>query len=366
LCTLTTPVSTGAFRLQFDNPEEIEIVREGVELFDAFAERTGLDGWDLGLRHGGYLFCSLTDATVERSRRLIERQRGWGLTDVELLTGDEARARWPWLSPDVRGARYRPGDGWLDVKRLTIGFAAAASHAAHIPGGVIGGSATFVTHAGVTGIRVEGSRVRGVHSTRGDVDADAVIVAAGPFTAQVAAMADVHVELRPTRRQKLVIPELPGVPPDAPMTIEEETAAHWRPTMRGCLALFTDPDSPPSEPHDPVPVDPDWAFSLLDPSSSHALARVAPFWSDAWAGGAPTAQWFLQAGQYEYTPDRRPYLGPIGPDGLHLNGGYSGHGIMAGAGGSRRVVDLLTGAADRTANPLAPDRSFDDREHDIL
>ena len=44
LGTLTTPVSTGAFRLQFDNAEEIAMVGEGVELFDAFAERTGLDG----------------------------------------------------------------------------------------------------------------------------------------------------------------------------------------------------------------------------------------------------------------------------------------------------------------------------------
>src|ERR671914_281009 len=121
LATLTTPVSTGAFRLQFDNAEEVELVREGVDLFESFAARTGLEGWDLGLRHGGYLFCSLTDATVERARRLVDRQRAWDLTDVELLTGDEARDRWPWLSDDVRGARYRAGDGWLDVKRLTVG-----------------------------------------------------------------------------------------------------------------------------------------------------------------------------------------------------------------------------------------------------
>ena len=38
LCTLTTPVSTGAFRLQFDNPEEIKVVREGIDLFDHFAD----------------------------------------------------------------------------------------------------------------------------------------------------------------------------------------------------------------------------------------------------------------------------------------------------------------------------------------
>ena len=366
LGTLTTPASTGAFRLQFDNPEEIAMVREGVELFDAFAERTGLEGWDLGVRHAGYLFCSLTDATVERSRRLVERQRGWGLTDVELLSGEEARDRWPWLSPEVRGARYRAGDGWLDVKRLTAGFATAASAAERIPDAVAGGGATFVTHAGVTCIGVRDGRVRGLTTTRGDIAADRVVIAAGPFLAHVAALAGVELELRPTRRQKLVMPELSMVPPDAPMTIDEETAAHWRPAMRGCLALFTDPEAPPSEPHDPVPVDHAWAFGLLDPTSDHALARVAPFWRDAWAGGASSVHWFLQAGQYEVTPDRRPYLGPVGPEGLFVNGGYSGHGIMAGVAGSRMVTDLLTGSADATSNPLRPDRPMDDREHDIL
>src|SRR5215468_6439111 len=50
LCTLTTPVSTGAFRLQFDNPEEIGLVRESIGLFDHFGEATGLPGYDLCLR----------------------------------------------------------------------------------------------------------------------------------------------------------------------------------------------------------------------------------------------------------------------------------------------------------------------------
>src|SRR5882672_3820820 len=45
LCTLTTPVSTGAFRLQFDNPEEVELVRGGIHLFDHFAEMTELDSY---------------------------------------------------------------------------------------------------------------------------------------------------------------------------------------------------------------------------------------------------------------------------------------------------------------------------------
>ena len=235
-----------------------------------------------------------------------------------------------------------------------------------IPDASPGGAATFVTHAGAHAFVLDGDRVRGVRTMRGEVSAGAVVVATGPFLAHTVALAGIGVELRPTRRQKLVLPWLPEVPPDAPMTIDEETAAHWRPFLGGAIALFTEAETPPSEPHDPVPIEHDWAFGLLDPRSPHALARVAPFWRDVWADGAPSAHWFLQAGQYEVTPDRRPYLGPVGPEGLFLNGGYSGHGIMAGTGGSRRVVDLITGAAKAVDNPFRPDRSIDPREHDIL
>src|SRR5438105_15488898 len=57
LCTLTTPASTGAFRLQFDNAEEIALVRQGIELFDHFADVAELPGYDLRIRKQGYLFC---------------------------------------------------------------------------------------------------------------------------------------------------------------------------------------------------------------------------------------------------------------------------------------------------------------------
>src|SRR6478735_811079 len=89
--TLTTPAATGAYRLQFDNAEEVALVREGIELYEAFAERAGLPGYDLRLRRQGYLFCARDEALVERQRELVERQHGFGLDDVELLDGDEVR-----------------------------------------------------------------------------------------------------------------------------------------------------------------------------------------------------------------------------------------------------------------------------------
>src|SRR3954452_3634716 len=48
--TLTTSAATGAYRLQFDNAEEIALVREGIALYEEFGDSAGLAGFDLGLR----------------------------------------------------------------------------------------------------------------------------------------------------------------------------------------------------------------------------------------------------------------------------------------------------------------------------
>jgi glycine/D-amino acid oxidase-like deaminating enzyme len=49
-----------------------------------------------------------------------------------------------------------------------------------------------------------------------------------------------------------------------------------------------------------------------------------------------------------------------------LNVGYSGHGIMASAGGSRLVVDTLLGRVKADANPFRPQRVMLERPLDIL
>jgi sarcosine oxidase subunit beta len=351
LSTLTTPVSTGAFRLQFDNADEIALVREGIALFEHFAELTGLDGYDLRLTQQGYLFCATSEAGVKHQRFFVEALHGWGVRDVELMSGEEARHRFPYLGESVLQARYRADDGWLDPVRLTHGYALASG-------------AAFCVETTATGFEQAGERVVGVRTDHGTIACQDVVLAAGAFSARVARLAGVEIELRPTRRQKLILPELPEVPAGAPMTIEEETAAHWRPGLRGCYALLTDPTTPAGEPLEDVPSSSEFAFALLNPASPTALARVCPFWNDVWDHG--TASWVIQAGQYDYTRDHRPLLGPTGRSGLHLNTGYSGHGIMTSAGGSRLVVDALLGQLAADANPFRPDRPMVDRPLDIL
>src|SRR5438874_9765917 len=107
LCSLTTPVSTGAFRLQFDNPEQTALVRESVAVFDSFDQVIGRDDYDLDVRHQGYLFCARTVDAARQQRAWVEAQRAWGVEDIEILSGDEARYRFPYLSPTVIQARFR-------------------------------------------------------------------------------------------------------------------------------------------------------------------------------------------------------------------------------------------------------------------
>ena len=347
--THTTAASTGAFRLQFDNQEELELVRETVTLLDHFSEATGQRRYDPRVRRQGYLWATTSPGRIDGQRRLVEQQHRWGQTDIELLTGDEVRARFPYVGPDVLQARFRGDDGFLDPRQLALGL-------------IEGSGAEVVVSCELTGIDVTGGGVSAVETSLGTLSTATVVVAAGPFSGLVAGMAGVHLPLEAVIRHKVVVPDLPAVPQTAPMTIDDDTGAHWRPALAGAYLLHTDPSTPPGPPLEDVPPDAAFAFRLLDPTSPVSLAKVAPFWAEAWRDGS--VSWMVQSGQYDMTPDHRPLLGETEVAGLWTNCGYSGHGIMAGPAGSRHLVDLIVGRVED--NPFRLDRDFVPRSTDVL
>jgi glycine/D-amino acid oxidase-like deaminating enzyme len=349
LCTLTTPVAAGAFRLQFNDLEELTLVRESAELFLNFRDVTGQDEYDLRVRQQGYLWLTTDERNVERQRALVARLHEWGQGDVELLPGDEVRQRFPYVGENVVQARWRGGDGFLDTTRLTFGL-------------IHGSRADVMVDCAVTGFVASGGRLTAVRTTKGVIPTGVAVVAAGPLSGLLAGAEGIDLPIVTVRRQKLILPEVAEVPPDAPMTIDEDTGVHWRPALAGAWLLFTDPTTPESRPADNVPIDPAFAFQLLDPTSPVSVARVVPFWREVWDRGA--APWLLQAGQYTMTPDHRPLIGQASIEGLWVNTGYSGHGIMLGPAGSRHLIDLITGKAE--SNPFDPGRAFERREPPTL
>jgi sarcosine oxidase subunit beta len=304
----------------------------------------------LRVRQHGYLWLTTTEATAERQRASVEQLHAWGQSDVELLDGDVARARFPWVGHNVIRARFRAADGFLDTKQLTFGLTSGAG-------------ADVVTACPVTGFEIAGDRLVGVRTARGTIDCAAAVICAGPLSGVVGSTASLDLPVVTVARQKLIAPDVPEVPADGPMVIDEDTGAHWRPAMGGAWLLHTDPATPPSAPTMDVPTDHRFAFRLLDPTSPVAVARVVPFWRRVWERGA--GHWLLQAGQYTVTPDYRPIIGPTAVPGLFVDTGYSGHGIMLGPAGGRILADAIT--SEGTApNAFRPDRPFAQVEHPTL
>jgi glycine cleavage system aminomethyltransferase T/glycine/D-amino acid oxidase-like deaminating enzyme len=135
--------------------------------------------------------------TPEREEEL-HRQVGWSRTfglPLELLSADEAAALFPLMSTDgVRAASYLPTDGYLDPSQLTYALAEGARE----------GGCRIYTHTGVTGIDVEGGRVRGVQTEWGPIEAEVVVNAGGMFAAEIGRMAGVRVPVVPFAHEYLV------------------------------------------------------------------------------------------------------------------------------------------------------------------
>jgi glycine cleavage system aminomethyltransferase T/glycine/D-amino acid oxidase-like deaminating enzyme len=135
--------------------------------------------------------------TPEREEEL-HRQVGWSRTfglPLELLSADEAAALFPLMSTDgVRAASYLPTDGYLDPSQLTYALAEGARE----------GGCRVYTHTRVTGIDVEGGRVRGVQTEWGPIEAEVVVNAGGMFAAEIGRMAGVRVPVVPFAHEYVV------------------------------------------------------------------------------------------------------------------------------------------------------------------
>ena len=105
LCTLTTPVAAGAFRLQFDNLEELTLVRSRPTCSCNFEDRTEQRRYSLGVRQQGYLWLTTTSRDGRaRSAELVARLAGLGPDRRRAAV----RRRGPAALP-VRRSGRRPG-----------------------------------------------------------------------------------------------------------------------------------------------------------------------------------------------------------------------------------------------------------------
>jgi sarcosine oxidase subunit beta len=332
LSTFTTAASAECFRAQFTEPELAAIALESIGVFENFAGFTGLDDCTIHLRQQGYLFITDEEKALPGLKAAVDQQHQAGVIDTEFLSGAEVRRRFPFVSETVVGATFRQKDGWLSCHELSQGFAKAST-------------AEFLLKTKATGIRLDGRGVQAVETDRGVIATRLVVDAAGPFAGVIAKMAGRDLPLELVRRQKAYI-RTDRPPAGAPFTIDLVNGSYWRPEAGGGLLGWVDPQEPAGPPLENPRGDYEFPLLCLEHCS-----RLTPFWATV-GENLKKSDINVSAGQYVYTPDGQPIIGPVeGLEGFHLNCGYW-MGVMMSPATGRICAELATGKMHNRDNPF--------------
>ena len=342
----STSAAAGGIRLQFSSATNIHLSQRSLEVWEHFEE---LFGVDIGLKQQGYLFLLTDPADLPIFRENLALQQQLG-APVRWMEPDDIRALNPFVRmDDVLGGTFCPADGWADTSSPTAAYMRAARDAAH--------GARILRHTAVTGIDVQGDRVRGVTTSAGYIATESVVIAAGAYSREVGALAGVEIPIDPVRRMSFVTGPFPAAPGSLPMTIDFSQSLYFHPEGEGFLFGKSDSSEAPSHSRD---VDQNWMLHTVE-----ALAERAPVFETA----TVMRGW---AGSYEVTPDHNAIVGSIDAvEGLHIAAGFSGHGFMHGPAIGMCMAELLTTGSISTIDlsDFSPNRFREERqvrEHNVI
>ena len=264
--------------------------------------------------------------------------------DTTLLERGELAAPLPgWDLAGVDLAVHSPGSGYIDPPMATT---ALMNRARALGVRVYQG-------ARVTGIRTRAGRVEGVDSTRGEIRAGIVVIAAGAWSAQVGHLTGLAIPIEPVWHPVAHLAPPVGFAAPIPCCSDPQHNIYFRPEPAGLVAIGAmqeEPGFPPApaarvEGFDPAA--PGW----LGPWARQQLARRIPALAGAEVAGG-------HAGVYAITPDRYPLLGPFAAvRGLYAIADGAGNGMTSGPGLGRALAEtIVDGRAWIDTSLYDPDR----------
>lgn len=329
----SSALSASSIRQQFSTPLNIHLSRYGI---DFLRRAPDLLDVDLGLKEPGYLFlASTTGEAVLRANNSVQKAAGCA---VELLDPAALAARFAWISTsDIALASHgTANEGWFDGPALMQGFRRKAREL----------GATYIADE-VVGLGCDKITLR----SGAVIAAKTVVLAAGPWSGQLAARAGIALPVEPRRRSVFVLDVRPsqgrGSPGLTPLTIEP-SGVWFRPEGRFYLAGTT-----PAAGNDPAEPPLEVQHAEWDDMVWPALAARVP----AFEAAKVVNSW---AGYYEYnTFDQNGIVGRHPSiETLIFATGFSGHGIQQSPAVGRAVAELIIHGSYRTLDlsPFGYDR----------
>jgi glycine/D-amino acid oxidase-like deaminating enzyme len=339
----SSALSASSIRQQFSCEINIRLSQQSLAFYRRIGDELQVGGErpDIGLAERGYLFlATAAGLDVLRANHAVQRACG---APVRLLDPAALQARLPWLAVDgIAGASLgEAGEGWFDGYGVLQAFRRKA----------IALGAVFEP-ADVERIDCAGDRVGAAVAADGRrFEADALLLAAGAWSAPLAAQLGFELPVRARKRDVFVLAS-PAALPSCPLVIDPG-GVWFRPEGRGfiagCPPRGEDLDDAPLEAID---------HGLFDEVIWPALARRVPAFEALRASGA----W---AGYYEYnTFDQNGIVGQLpGWANAFVACGFSGHGIQQAPAVGRALAELIVlGRYDALdLSPLSPRRLAEKR-----
>jgi glycine cleavage system aminomethyltransferase T/glycine/D-amino acid oxidase-like deaminating enzyme len=154
---------------------------------------------DVFVESGGIEVARTPERMQELTRRMASA-KSWGIEPVQLVTPDEVKELVPYINEQlIIGGFFTPGAGVVDSLR-----AGTIMRERAVEAGI-----TVQANTEVLGIDVEGGAVKRVRTTRGNLDADLLVIACGCWSPRIARMAGASIPLTPMVHQMIDIGPAP-------------------------------------------------------------------------------------------------------------------------------------------------------------
>ncbi len=303
----------------------LSLSRASLELYDEIAGRGEAD---FGYRRGPLLSAYLLEGWQARARAEVEDVEALGFR-ARVLERDELLAEEPAIGPAVRGGALIEGQAWGDS------FAYVRSLAA----GLAGRGVRVLENLPVRRVLVRRGRAEGVLAGEEEVRADVIVLAAGAWTAALAAPLGLRLPIQPATGYSCTVAAWPGAP-RLPVMVEERrvivTPLGDRVRFAGTLELAGFRTSPNR-----------LRYEAVVRAGREALAGPVPLESEeAWYGFRPL------------TPDDLPVIGWVpGVEGLIVAAGHGTLGFTQSPITGKLVSELAAGRQPTVPlEPFRPDR----------
>ncbi|MDR1965952.1 MAG: FAD-binding oxidoreductase [Synergistaceae bacterium] len=316
VCEGSTGRCGAGIRAQWGTEMNCRLGMAALEIFEQLDDELGMQ---TGLNQGGYLLVAYTERELENLKKSMALQNSLGIKS-RAVSLREAREICPALdASDAAGFMCHARDGHADPFLTTFAYLEAARR--------LGVSYFRKTEA--TGVTVKRGKAVGVDTSRGHIDADAVINCAGARAQDVAKMAGIDLPNWAEPHEIMITePIEPGVCPPMLMSFSGNYYIQQRP--HGSIICGASPKGHPR------------SFSLNVTSQflthmSAVLSKVLP----ATKGIRAVRHW---CGLYDMTPDGSPIIGETDVKNFYHSTGYSGHGFMLGPIAGKLLAQHLVGA----------------------